>query len=213
MTYLEIVNKVLKRLRESQVTTVGETEYSALIGEFVNDVKREVEDAWDWSALRSTLTVTTEVDAFNYVLIGSGIRSRIIDIYDDTNDVYISPKSTKWFDRAYQANDVTSGQIAYYNLNGVDSSGDTQIDFYPPPDAVCDIRINAVVPQAELSDDTDVILVPFDVVIEGTVARAQMERGLDGGNMDLEMRYKSRLSDYIAIDSKNRPDELMWVAE
>jgi hypothetical protein len=66
MTYLQLVNSVLRRLREDEVDTVGQNSYSRLIGEFVNDAKRTVEDAWAWSALRSTLTVTTEADVFNY---------------------------------------------------------------------------------------------------------------------------------------------------
>ena len=55
MTYLECVNRVLRRLRENEVTTVTETPYSKLIGDLVNVVKVEVEDSWNWSALRTTL--------------------------------------------------------------------------------------------------------------------------------------------------------------
>ena len=51
MTYLQAVNKVLKRLRENTVSSVDETLYSRLVGEFVNDANRMVEDAWDWSEL------------------------------------------------------------------------------------------------------------------------------------------------------------------
>ena len=54
MTYLEAVNKVLRRLRENTVSSVDETIYSRLIGEFVNDANHMVEDAWDWSNLRET---------------------------------------------------------------------------------------------------------------------------------------------------------------
>tara|TARA_R110002111_G_scaffold257294_1_gene325434 strand:- start:28 stop:156 length:129 start_codon:yes stop_codon:yes gene_type:complete len=36
MTYLEIVNKVLVRLREEQVTSVSENEYSSLISDLTN---------------------------------------------------------------------------------------------------------------------------------------------------------------------------------
>ena len=46
MTYLEMVNDVLVRLREPVVTTVSETTYSALIGKFVNDAKRQIEDTF-----------------------------------------------------------------------------------------------------------------------------------------------------------------------
>ena len=51
MTYLELVNDVLVRLREPVVTTVSETTYSALIGKFVNDAKRSIEDAFAWNVL------------------------------------------------------------------------------------------------------------------------------------------------------------------
>ncbi len=70
MTYLEIVNKVLKRLREPTVASVSENSYSSLIGDLVNVAKREIEDAWNWSTLRTTLTATTAPDLFNYVLRG-----------------------------------------------------------------------------------------------------------------------------------------------
>ena len=43
MTYLELVNDVLIRLREAEVETVSQTDYSKLIGKFVNDAKRSEE--------------------------------------------------------------------------------------------------------------------------------------------------------------------------
>ena len=53
MTYLQLVNSVLRRLRENEVASVTDNDYSKLIGEFVNDSNRLVEDAWDWSYLRA----------------------------------------------------------------------------------------------------------------------------------------------------------------
>ena len=49
-TYLETVNNVLRRLREPTVSSVNESSYSAMIGVFVNDAKRNVEDAYNWNA-------------------------------------------------------------------------------------------------------------------------------------------------------------------
>ena len=46
-TYLDLVNDVLVRLREAQVTSVSQNGYSSLIGALVNDAKRETEDAWN----------------------------------------------------------------------------------------------------------------------------------------------------------------------
>ena len=51
------VNSKPKKLKPS--ITVGITDYQVLIGDFVNEVKREVEDAWDWTSLRTLITVPT----------------------------------------------------------------------------------------------------------------------------------------------------------
>ena len=60
MTYLQLVQSVLRRLREDDtITSVSDNSYSKLIGEFVNDAKRIVEDSWDWSSLRTTFTINT----------------------------------------------------------------------------------------------------------------------------------------------------------
>ena len=37
MTYLEAINKVLRRLREDEVASPDTSSYSKLIGEFIND--------------------------------------------------------------------------------------------------------------------------------------------------------------------------------
>ena len=65
MNYLDLVNDVLIRLREDEVTATTDTPYAKLIGKFVNDAKRTVEDAYQWNALSETLTVTTANDLFN----------------------------------------------------------------------------------------------------------------------------------------------------
>ena len=59
MTYLQLVNSVLRRLREDQVATVEQNTYSQLIGELVNEAKETVENSWDWTGLRTTIVVPT----------------------------------------------------------------------------------------------------------------------------------------------------------
>ena len=51
MTYLNIMNNVLRRLREEEVSTVTESTYSKMAGDFINDAKTIVAEAADWSAL------------------------------------------------------------------------------------------------------------------------------------------------------------------
>lgn len=210
MTYLEIVNSVLKRLRENTVSTVNETPYSSLIGDFVNVVKREVEDSWNWSVLRTTLTATTAANVFNYVLQDSGTRLRVLDVINDTDNVFIEQRSTRWFDQQFLIADQQKGSPMYYNFNGVDANGDTQVDFYPIPDGVYAVRINCVVPQAELSADTDKPLVNARLLIEGVLARAISERGEDGGYVEQEQRYLNMGADLIAIEASQRSDETTW---
>ena len=210
MTFLDIVNKVLVRLRENEVTTVQETPYSKLIGAFVNRVKHEAEDAWDWSALRTTITATTASGTYKYTLTGAGVRFKMLDVINDTNNFLLSYQTSNWFNKQFLITNTNRAMPAYWNLNGVDSSGDSQVDLFPIPDGVYSIRFNIVKPQDELTLDTDVPLIPYQILVEGALARAISERGEDGGYQEQEIRYNKMLSDYIAIEAGNRPDETIW---
>ena len=213
MTYLEIVNKVLVRLRENEVTSLTENSYSKLIADLVNVVKREIENAWNWDALRETLTLTTAADLFNYVLTGFGTTSRVLNVFNDTDDVHMYYRSSKWFDTQFRMVDtVQKDGPMYYNWNGT-SNGDLQVDVYPVPDGVYKLRFNIAKQQDDLSAATDVLLIDANLLIEGVVARAISERGDDGGFMDQEARYKNMLADFIAIEAGRNPDEVTWYAE
>ncbi|CAB4240797.1 hypothetical protein UFOVP22_7 [uncultured Caudovirales phage] len=212
MTYLECINRVLRRLRENEVTTINETPYSKLIGDLVNVVKVEIEDAWDWSALRTTISATTTISLFNYVLIDSGTRLRILDVINDTDNFIMQQRGTKWFDRQFLLNNQQLGSPLYFNFNGVTSSGDSQVDFFPIPDGVYDIRLNVIQPQQELTLDSDIIQIPATLLVEGALARAISERGDDGGYAEQEQRYRTMASDLIAVESSQRLDEMIWSA-
>jgi len=210
MTYLEIVNRVLRRLREAEVSTVGANSYSTLIGDLVNSIKSEVENSYNWSVLRQTLSATTSNNLFNYVLDGAGTRFKVIDVLNDTSNWFMDERSLTWFNRNFLLATPQTGSPRYYNFNGVDANGDTQVDVFPIPDGNYDLRFNVVLPQAELVNDSDVIQVNGQLVVEGTLARAITERGEDGGSQDVEARYRNMLADLIAIEANNRPDEITW---
>ena len=130
MTYLQIVNKVLRRLRENEVSSINENPYSLLIGDLVNVVKREVEDAWNWDCLRTTLTMTTTPGLFNYALTNAGTRFRVLDVLNDTSDIFMQYKSTHWFDLQFLTGSTQNAIPSFYNFNGVNANGDSQIDIY-----------------------------------------------------------------------------------
>jgi hypothetical protein len=214
-SYLELVNKVLVRLREPTVGTVDEHVLSRLVGVFVNDAKRAVEDAYNWNALTETLTATTTAGVFNYVLDGSGARFKVIEVYNNSQRFHMAAKTSREMTSLFISNPVPdSGVPSYYNFNGIDSNGDTQVDIYPVPDDVYTLYFNLYVPQAELENDEDTLSVPAQPVVQLAYAMGLVERGEDGGmsNSEAYSVYKSILSDYIAIEASRYPEEETWEA-
>lgn len=57
-THLDIVNKVLKRMREDAVVSSTDTDYSSLVAQMVADAYEEVAEETDWQSLKHTVTVT-----------------------------------------------------------------------------------------------------------------------------------------------------------
>jgi hypothetical protein len=215
MTYLKLVNAVLRRLREKEVTTLsGNNTYAKLIGDFVNEAKNMVENAWDWSALRTTMTVTTQDNIFNYILVGSGNRFEVLNVINDTSDNFVEYQTGTWFDKAYLMSDVVKGSPNYYNFNGVDDNGDTQVDLYPKPDGVYDIRFNVIKRTPDLSLDTDKVLIPSRPIVLLAYAMAIEERGEDGGNSSMwaYQSGQSALSDEIALDAARHPENTLWTS-
>jgi hypothetical protein len=213
MTYLQIVNSVLKRLRENSVDTVEFTEYSTLLGAFVNDAKAQIENSHSWSALRSTKLLNTVAGTSEYSVTGSGNHPVINAIVNDTSNSNITFRDMNFFNQVYYRGQVQSGSPSNFTNIGIDGSGDIKIKLYPQPDAVYALRIDGVYPQADLSADADVLLIPHNPVIQLVYAMALRERGESGGQSAQEqMIYADRvLSDYIAIDANYFPTETAFV--
>src|SRR5210317_2387539 len=203
MTYLQIVNKVLKRMREDTVATVEQNKYSALIGEFVNDAKGIVEDAWDWSALRTTLTVTTSSAVFNYVLTGSGNRIELLDVINDSSNFFMKYRDSHWFNKTFLVDEPATGSPMYYGFNGIDSNGDTAVDLSPIPYAAYSLRFNCILRTPEMTVYADEVTIPTLPIIHLAVALAVAERGESGGQSAAELFgiADKMLSDAISLDA------------
>jgi hypothetical protein len=214
MQYIQLVNEVLARLRESEVSSVTDNAYSKMIGKFVNDAKRNVEDAYNWNALYDTLTATTTGDIFNYVLEGSGQRFRVVDVLNDTSNWELREATTRWMNQQFLLTTPQKGSPQYYNFNGVDANGDTQVDLFPIPNGVYNIRFNIVLPQPLLVNNADVLKAPYEPVIFLAYAKALAERGEDGGLASSEAYglYKTSLADAIALESGRYEEESAWRA-
>jgi len=212
MTYLQLVNSVLRRLRENEVSNVSENSYSRLIGEFVNDAKRSVEDSYDWTALRTTLTVSTIDSVFNYTLIGSQNKMKILDVVNDTSNFFMQYKSSHWMNNAFLIDDVPLGTPQFYSFNGVDANGDNGVDLYPKPDKVYQVRFNVVLRTHDFTADSDILAIPSSPVVQLATALGARERGETGGTSAAELfgLADRTLADAIAFDAAQHPEETIW---
>lgn len=214
-SFLDLVNDVLVRLREPEVSAINENVLSKIIGKFVNDAKRQVEDSYNWNALTSTVTVVTVPNTFNYGMTGTGARFKIIDAFNSTSLLPLLPVSTQWLNQQYiGVTSLPTGAPSNYNFNGTTPAGDTQVDVYPVPDIAYTLFFNMYIPQEALVADSDQMLIPSDPVIHLATAKALVERGEDQGTQSSEMYalYKQVLADYIAIESSRYIEEDSWDA-
>jgi len=212
MTYLDIVNNILKRLRERTVASVEESIYSRLIGVLVNDAKSTIEESWQWSALRTTLTATTEADVFNYVLTGTNNNFTTLDVLNDTDDFFLQYATAHDMNGKFLTGTPSTGTPTEYSFNGVDAAGDTQVDLYPIPDGVYTVRFNVVMRNPELSGDADVLLIPTQPVLLLAYALAVEQRGEDGGINPASAynRAQVALSDAVSHDAQKHLEETIW---
>lgn len=213
MTYLELVNNILKRLRERTVNSVSESSYSELIGVLVNDAKSEIENAWNWSALRNTLTLTTSSGIFNYELNGTGNNFSVMDVVSEEGNFFMEYRTQHDFNQFYLNQTPVSGIPRYYNFNGVSADGDTLVDVYPKPNAVYTIYFNIIQRTGDLENNSDTLTVPSKPVLLLAYAKAIEERGEDAG-MSSSSAYATAarvLNDAIAQDAQRHAEELEWV--
>ena len=214
MTYLQLVNSVLRRMRETETDTIENSNdsYVKLVGEFVNDARRIVEDAWDWSALRTTLIAETQAGNFNIKLDGTNNSFKILDVINDTSNLFMRPASSAWMNNAYLIQEPLTGSPEYYSFNGVFTDGSAQVDIYPKPDGVYKINFNIVDRTDPFTNDTDKLYVPSAPVIQYAVALASRERGETGGTSSQELfsLADTTLADAVAFDAARFPSETVW---
>ena len=214
MTYLQLINNVLIRLRETQVSTNSETSYSTLIGLFVNDAKRQIEDSFSWNVLGQTVNITTTAGTYIYSLTGSGQKFQVMDALNTTANVGLQNISFVQMNRFQNLVPAVSGVPEYYAFDGVDGNGDTKVVLYPRPDNVYNLPFALTVPQAPLSSDSTLVLVPDVLVVQNAYARALVERGEDGGlnSSEAYQLYRGMLADQIALEGTRYPENQEFVA-
>lgn len=233
MTYLELVNKVMRRMREPQVGSVSENSYSLLIAELVNDAKRVVESAWAWRALIDSVPVVTSPGTSTYDLQDFNCVASGIPANEDAR-IYMDPKygvplilvgttgqetllnlQSLPFDavaRQQQANNSNTSKptdmLIKGNPNVAAGNTNMRVEFSPIPDGIYTINVFIVNPQNDLVDDEEVLLVPSFPVIQLAYLYGLYERGEEIGEALTLTSEKATaaLADAIAYDSSETSD-------
>jgi len=215
-TQLQVVNKVLRRLREDTVTSIADSTYAQLIAEFVNDILREVQGAHQWSALLSEVTTAVSQSTAEYDLSASiNNDSDLLWAMLTTTDKEHKLTLTDFDElrRAYLYDPTQDeGEPSHFGIQNM------TMRVYPIPDASYTITSKWYVPQAELevdgTDDDTSITVPSSVVVLGAVYLAMNERGEELGEPGhiVERRYREALSEAILRDAGPRIFTNSWEA-
>lgn len=210
--YLTLVNSVLRRLREDEVSAVANTAYSKMVGDFVNDAKTQVENAHDWSALRTTVVVSASSGTSEYSLTNAGERVKIYSVINDTSNFFMHYQTPNWFNNAYYISGEVTGSPDSYTFSGIDSNDDTKVRVYPKPSGVFSLRFDLIAREPELSGDADTTVLPKNAIVHNAVALLARERGETGGTtaQDYFLIADKHLSDAIALDAYKNPEEFIY---
>ena len=214
MTFLQAINAVIRRLREDEVVSTNSTDYSKLIGDFVNQALHDCEHAWDWNCLQETITITTAAsdDLYDF----HNADSKILYAINETKSWVMRVIPDEFQYRLDYLDTPISDSPYYYTFRG--KNGDySQLKVYPVPTGVESLRFLTVkyTPEKSLdgTSDTDAITIPSLPVVLSAYAKAVSERGEDGGiGYNEAMSDADRaLADAISLDmGKNHPSKLDW---
>ncbi len=214
-TYLSLMNNVLRRLREDEVSEVTQTTYSKMVGDYINDAKTLVQDAHDWSTLRKTVIVPTVEDITEYSLTGAGERVKLYSAINDTSNFFMHYETPNWFSNAYYISGEVSGTPDSYTFSGVDDNDDTKVRVFPKPSGVFSLRFDVCSREPNLTADADATVLPSMPIIHQAVALLARERGETGGTttQDYFIIADKYLSDAIAQDAYKNPEEFIYTVQ
>ena len=234
MTYLEMCNEVLVRMREQEIFSVSDPDndpQQKLVCKFVNDAKQFVERAHTWNALRKLWVVDLAHDVHKYNLMGASEQSRPYLVRYQSGAV-LKEVDPRWMERKTQS----KGSPHYYTMSDVSNHtvtmkvwpypdntfgdshdvyefGEAEFDgnsFVASPDKV--LHVYGFAHQPRLTNDGDTFLIPEDPIMHYGLGFSTRERGEAGGTSSAEIfaLAKQSLSDSISWDVANSDLEYSW---
>ena len=200
MTYLKIVNRVLKLLREDTVATVADEDAVVqLVCTYVNDAKTMVEDSFHFNALRHDWDETVLQGGDFITLSDSGQNPTIEEIWGPFGKLKeLHPADMR--NKRLRTTALATPQ--YYAVDG-QVQGDLRIRIFPSSSESFDLSVIGYRNQDELTLDSDRLLVPSQTVVYYAYALAAREREEVGGQTAAEILGLAAqyLKDAVAHDA------------
>ena len=241
MKYLEMVNEVLVRMREDEITSVTDENnepQQKLVCKFVNDARAFVDKSHTWNIQRKVWTIDLAKGIPAYTLFDSSESGAAYTCRWAGKGGNLREANARWISQQKQS----YGTPQFYSPGYV-SNHELQVRVWPVPEDeneqagdVSEYNI-AEYNEAEysgsriasnlttlvlegfkgfgrLSKDDERIELPIDPVMYYALAYASRERGEVGGQTSGELFAlgKQYLSDAIAWDVNNAPLEYLWSA-
>lgn len=235
-TFRQMMNRVLTNLGENEVE--GNVEelsdsYELLVRNIINQIKEEIEDAHNWRALQSTVSVTVAASAESGTITGTNERSRLVRVFDGQHRTVLpmvhnvtdanSPFRMAELDlnellrrRATNTSEPNAHESGYFALD--QGNDTTSLVVYETCSTAQTIEARMVIPQdrfaADSSDFDSNITIPSLPLELGATYYAFLERGEELGPNALfsAERYKAALDAAIARDSAEQGDSNELVA-
>ena len=207
MTYLDLVNQVLVRLRDDKIGAFIDDAYVETIKTLVNDAKFFVENAWEWNINRQVDKVVANK---NTVSLPNSDRTgyHIYNVRDKNGRrLRIIPKGYA-LDKAKAS--PTEFPWGYYHAGR--TQNEQSLGIFPPPENNPVLDIEAHYPSPPLVAEGDVLYIPALPVILYATSFAVRERGETGGTSAQEWTAfaQQALKDAISRDTTWNPDEFTW---
>lgn len=221
-TLLAMVNWVLVELREAQVTDINATTYSTLITQWINDAKRQVEDAWDWQPLNYVVDLAIVPSTLNYVLTDLftdlSARARLqknpanlnlpmaIDM-TASNPFNLIESPVMWINQMRDR--LPTPQLNTTPINfGLErfNTGSTEginLKLWETPTTTRQWRLYFTSPQEDLLGNFNSIKVPWVPVVSIALDVALSERGEEIGEpgTTIDQRVHTHIGNAISVDA------------
>lgn len=238
MTLLEITNRVLKRLRETQVASLVTDDYALLVADFVAQVYEEVGQQHDWSAFYGVTEFDCVVGQTTYdltattptgdVVVGTMVTNEKSEpvvtpktgwsgyIYEDEDSRY--PRAEIWLTepsylRRRQLEDRNTNNLPCYITFSMKPNGEGLLaEIHPKPNQPYRVRLPMFTPPdpilADAGDDNVELILPWRVIFAGALMLTLNERGEEIGEPGNLAEQKYYDLLSKAIEADNRTREV-----